>query len=302
MANEEKNEKTIIVSTKVDTSPVSRPEPYLIPVGGRETDLAYQLTGKTLRIGREAPCEILIEDPHVSRLHAHIVCSNEHQISIKDLGSTNGVFVNGKKILEVELKENDKILIGTRAHFKIQFLDAEDFERRQRNFRSANLDELTGLYNRKYFNDVLSREFSSCRRSNEPLSLLMFDIDHFKKINDTYGHLAGDIVLKSIGSILQRSLRLENVACRFGGEEFAIIFRGLKGENVVPIAERLRKAVEAETHAFKEHQLKVTISIGIATLESSNFDTYEDLIHRADDHMYEAKETGRNKTVVKSAA
>lgn len=302
MSEEEKNEKTVIVSTKVEPSTPAHPEPYLMPVGGRETDLAYKLTGHTFKIGREKPCEIIIEDPHVSRVHAEISCSKDNKITIKDLGSTNGVFVNGKKVLEVELKENDKILIGTRAHFKIQLLDAEDFETRQRNFRSANLDELTGLYNRKYFNDVLSREFSSCRRSNEPLSLMMFDIDHFKKINDTYGHLGGDLVLKNIGIILHKNLRLENVACRYGGEEFGVILRGVRGSGAAPIAERVRKAVESEVFTFKDQVIKVTISIGIATLEGTNFDTSEDLIHRADEHLYEAKETGRNRTVVKTAA
>ncbi len=302
MSDEDKNEKTVIVSTKVEPSTPAHPEPYLIPVGGRETDLAYKLTGHIFKIGREKPCEIIIEDPHVSRVHAEISCTSEDKITIKDLGSTNGVFVNGKKVLEVELKENDKILIGTRAHFKIQLLDAEDFETRQRNFRSANLDELTSLYNRKYFNDVLSREFSSCRRSNEPLSLMMFDIDHFKKINDTYGHLGGDAVLRNIGQILHKNLRLENVACRYGGEEFAVILRGVKGTSAAQIAERVRKSVESETFSFKDQAIKVTISVGIATLEGTNFDTSEDLIHRADEHLYEAKETGRNKTVVKSAA
>ncbi len=301
MSNEEKHEKTIIVaSAKMEITPSAPPDPYLIPVGGRETDFAFKLTGLTLKIGREKPCDILIEDPHVSRVHSEISCTPDYKITIKDLGSTNGVFVNGKKISESELKENDKILIGTRAHFKIQFLDAQDFETRQRNFRAANLDELTGLYNRKYFNDVLSREFSSCRRSNEPLSLMMFDIDHFKKINDTYGHLGGDLVLKTLGRVLQKDLRLENVACRYGGEEFSVIFRGLKWDAVAQIAERIRKGVENESFTFKEHTFKATISIGIATLEENNLDTYEDLIHRADEHMYEAKETGRNRIVAKA--
>jgi len=169
-------------------------------------------------------------------------------------------------------------------------------------FRAANIDNLTQLYNKKFFMDVLSKEFSFSRRNRQPLSLMMLDIDFFKKINDTYGHMAGDLVLKTVGQFLQKTLRLENIACRYGGEEFAIILRNVSTETAHSIAERIRKTIEAEKIDYLGQIISVTTSIGIATLENSNFETIEDLIRTADEFLYEAKEKGRNQTIFQKAA
>ncbi len=218
------------------------------------------------------------------------------------MGSTNGVFVNGKKVVEQQLRDGDKILIGTRLYFKFVFQDAVDQNYQQNLFRAANIDGLTQLYNKKYFVDALSKEFSFSRRNRQALSLMMIDIDHFKKVNDSWGHMAGDLVLKTLGLFLQKNLRLENVACRYGGEEFAIILRNVNADLALMIAERLRKSIEAEKVVFRGKDIKITISIGLATLDGSNFETIEDLIQKADENLYAAKEGGRNRTVLKKAA
>jgi diguanylate cyclase (GGDEF)-like protein len=218
------------------------------------------------------------------------------------VGSTNGVFVNGKKITEQQLCDGDKVLIGTRLYFKFCFQDAVDQSYQQNLFRAANIDGLTQLYNKKYFVDALSKEFSFSRRNNQALSLMMIDIDHFKKVNDTFGHMAGDLVLKTVGQFLSKNLRLENIGCRYGGEEFAIILRNVGSELAWGIAERLRASIEAEKINYRGKIIRVTISIGIATLEGTNFDTIEDLIQKADECLYEAKEKGRNQTAAKKAA
>ena len=295
-------DKTIMITERADHEERSSTyEPYLIQISGRETGQMYHLTTGNLKLGRDPACQIILDDPHISRVHAEIV-ANGKDIVVKDAGSTNGVFVNGKKITEHKLNDGDKLLIGTRLYFKFCYQDSVEQNYQQNLFRAANIDSLTQLYNKKYFVDVVNKEFSFSRRTKEPLSLLMLDVDHFKKINDTYGHVAGDLVLKSIGSYLIQHLRLENIACRYGGEEFAIILRNVGGDLAEHIAERLRKAVESEKVVYRETPIQITVSIGIATLENQNFDTIEDLIQQADQHLYEAKQTGRNRTVYRKIA
>lgn len=296
-------DKTVIITEKVEVPERSSTyEPYLIQISGRETGQMYNLTGRTVKLGRDPTCQIILDDQHVSRTHAEIVNKNGTEIIIRDAGSTNGVFVNGKRVKEQVLNDGDKILIGTRLYFKFCFQDAVDQNYQQNLFRAANIDGLTQLYNKKYFVDVLSKEFSFSRRNGQPLSLMMMDIDHFKKINDTHGHMAGDLVLKCVGQYLQKHLRLENIAARYGGEEFAVILRNVNAELAMMIGERLRKAIETEKIFYRGKLITVTVSIGIATLDGTNFETIEDLIRRADEYLYEAKEGGRNRVALKKAA
>lgn len=257
----------------------------------------YNLAGQTIRIGRDATCQIILDDPHVSRFHAELCCRSGNQVSIRDLGSTNGVFVNGKKIVEQALLDGDKIKIGTRHYFKFTFQDAVDQNYQQQLFKAANMDSLTQLYNKKYFLDAFSKEFSFSRRNNNPVSLLMIDVDFFKKVNDTHGHMAGDLVLKRIGQYFAQHLRLENIACRYGGEEFAIILRNVSHDRAEHVAERLRRDIEKDKMAYNGTTINVTISIGIATYDNGNFETVEDMIQKADDCLYKAKETGRNRSI-----
>ena len=300
--DEDKRDRTVIITEKVEVpEKTSQLEPYLIQISGRETGQMHNLTSRTVRLGRDATCQIILDDPHISRLHAEIICKSNTEISIKDLGSTNGVFVNGKRVQEQSLMDGDKILIGTRLYFKFCFQDAVDQNYQQNLFRAANIDNLTQLYNKKYFIDALSKEFSFSRRNTQPLSLMMIDIDFFKKVNDTFGHMAGDLVLKCVGQYLQKHLRLENVAARYGGEEFAVILRNCGGEMSLLIAERLRKALENERILYRGKTIQVTISIGIATLEDKNYETIEDLIRSADERLYEAKESGRNRSILRAA-
>lgn len=300
--NDNNGERTVIVSTKGEQKDTkSKLEPCLIQISGRQTGHQIILTNRHLKIGRESTCEISVDDPHVSRIHAEIFWQDGKPV-IRDLGSTNGVIVNGQRVQEHALNDNDKILVGTRLYFKFTYQDSQEQSYQQTLFNAANIDTLTSLYSRKFFQDILAKEFSYAKRTKQPLSLMMVDIDFFKKINDTYGHLGGDEVLRKVGQMFKTSLRMENIASRFGGEEFAIILRNVHSALALQIAERLRTAVAAEAIPFKEKRIPITISIGVATMDADNFDTGEDLIQAADESLYEAKETGRNKTVVKKAA
>ncbi len=298
-------EETIIFSEKTEKSTATgvhqKVEPYLIQLSGRETGQNYNLSasGGVIKIGRDVTCDICIDDPHVSRVHCEIA-TGDGKMVLKDLGSTNGIFINGNKVTEQVLNDGDKILIGTRLYFRFSYQDAQDQNYQQSLFRAANIDALTQLYNKKYFQDVLPKEMSFSRRGNENLSLMMLDVDHFKKINDTHGHLAGDKVLKAIGQHLSKHVRLENVACRYGGEEFAIILRNCNPEMAYLVAERIRTAIQSESIQFRDAKVNITVSIGIATYVNDCFATMEDFIQRADEFLYEAKKTGRNKTVTSS--
>ena len=200
----QREDRTIIITEKIELPEKTNTyEPYLIQISGRETGLQFNLSGRTVKIGRDPQCDIQVDDPHVSRQHAEVVSKSKTDILIRDLGSTNGIFVNGKRVKEQQLLDGDKVLVGTRLYFKFAYQDSVEQNYQQNLFRAANIDGLTQLYNKKYFIDVLSKEFSFSRRNNQPLSLMMLDLDHFKKINDTYGHMAGDLVLKSVGHYLQ---------------------------------------------------------------------------------------------------
>ncbi len=291
-------EKTIIYANETNSTTGKAPkvEPYLIQLSGNETGQNHRISAKTIRIGRDITCDICVDDPHVSRLHAEVV-SVGTDIILRDLGSTNGIFVNGNKITEHRLLDGDKVLVGTRLYFRFTYQDSHDQNYQQSLFKAANMDALTQLYNKKYFLDVLPKEMSFSRRGKEHLSLMMIDVDHFKKINDTHGHLGGDAVLKAVGAHLNKQLRLENVACRYGGEEFSVILRNCTTELAHTVAERLRRSLEAERIQFGGKEIQVTISIGIATLFNENFATIEDFIHKADEFLYQAKRSGRNRTI-----
>ncbi len=286
----EKTEKSAVADLK------PKAEPYLVQLSGKETGQNFALKGRVIRIGRDASCEICLDDPHVSRFHAEVILDGGAPV-LRDMGSTNGIFINGNRIQEHRLNDGDKVLVGTRLYFRFTYQDAHDQSYQQNLFKAANMDALTQLYNKKYFLDALPKEMSFSRRTNENLSLMMLDIDHFKKINDTYGHLAGDRVLKAAGQQISKAVRLENISCRYGGEEFAVILRNCSPELAHTVAERLRMSIEQETIVFRDHKIRITVSIGIATYVNENFATIEDFIHAADELLYEAKRGGRNRTV-----
>lgn len=300
MSNDGKTDKTIIVQLKTEPEKVTSTEPFLVSISGRETGKAIALKDRNLKIGRELDCDLILESPHISRYHAEIIWKGS-ELLVRDLGSTNGVFVNGKKITEEILHNGDKILFGTQLYYKLVFQDSVDQNYHLSLFKAANTDPLTQLYNKRYFMEFLEKEFSFSRRTGQPLSLIMLDIDHFKAINDTHGHVAGDQILKNMGSILASQIRLENIACRFGGEEFGIVIRGASSAQSRLVAERLRVAVNDQSVDFRGKKIRFSVSLGVATFDGKNFQTAEDLLLKADELLYKAKELGRNQTVSQAA-
>lgn len=190
---------------------------------------------------------------------------------------------------------------GQVDHVGIIVYDVTDVVSAQKEFESANrqlqslsrTDGLTGLNNRAFWQECLEREFDRFARLQEMSTLVMFDIDHFKKVNDTYGHQAGDMVIKTIANILKEHARKTDVIGRYGGEEYGAILVGTNGQNAITFAERLRSAVEATVIQYGEHKLSVTISLGIAEVNIEQNDALG-WLEQADQALYKSKESGRN--------
>ncbi len=254
-----------------------------------------KLEGKELIMGRAAENGLQVEDEGISRKHCKISVAANGHYQLVDLGSTNGTFLNGIKVNVATLQDGDKVQIGATTVLKFSLQDQLDEQYQRSIYESATRDGLTRIFNKKYFMDTLRKEFAYCLRHRVPLSLVMLDIDHFKKINDTYGHPAGDHVLQKVSQKIGETIRQEDLFARYGGEEFALMLRESPADKSITCAERCRKAVDLQQITFNGTPIRVSISLGVATLIDSDFAQPEDLIAAADKYLYRAKRAGRNR-------
>lgn len=287
------SDKTVItvISDDLEARPVPT-QACLVVIYGEKIGRKYDLTEKAITIGRSSKADIIVDQESVSREHAE-VSNQEETVVIVDQGSTNGTYVNDKLITEHILQDGDFIKIG-RTMFK--FLSGGNIEQsyHEEIYMLTTMDGLTQVYNKRYFMESLNREISRADRYKRALSLIMLDIDHFKKVNDTFGHLAGDAVLKQLASVIKERIRCEDIVARYGGEEFSIIMPELSSENATVFADRLREMVENSSFQFDDAAIPVTVSIGIATMIGELIESQE-LISIADEKLYQAKRSGRNR-------
>jgi len=270
-------------------------EPCLVLLIGPEIGKRYGLPKGKLLVGRDVTSSIMLRESSVSRRHAEIAVGKERTV-VRDLGSTNGTYVNDRLITSATIHDGDIVKFG-RVIFK--YLSGANIENayHQEIYRLTTTDPMTQVYNRRYFMEALAREISRARRYGHPLSLLMIDLDRFKQVNDTHGHLAGDHVLKMVGRSLQRSLRHEDILARYGGEEFATILPETSQERALQVAERLRRAGAKRAYSFDGFPIPVTISIGVAELAEEDEEFGRTLLQSADRCLLEAKEQGRNRAL-----
>lgn len=267
---------------------------YLVVLQGTNVGEMHKIEGPELVVGRAVSATVRLNDDGISRRHCRVVSVNG-QVIIEDLGSANGTVVNGEMVQQHPLKEGDKIRLGATTTLKFTYQDKLDESFQQQMIDAALRDGLTRTYNKKFFQDRLETELAYANRHKTTLSLVMFDVDYFKRVNDTYGHLAGDAVLVHLARITQATIRSEDVLARYGGEEFAVVCRGIALLNAGVLGERLRARVEQEVFDYQGTRLAVTISVGVAALPEANATTPSELVGKADNALYEAKRSGRNR-------
>jgi two-component system, cell cycle response regulator len=253
----------------------------------------FVLDKSPTRVGRGADSQIVLEGDSVSRRHAHLERRAGAWYVVDD-GSTNGTYVNEEQISREQLLVNgDRIKVGPSI---LKFLSGADAEAKYHEeiYRMTIVDGLTQIHNKRALFEALEKELMRARRYERDLSLLMFDIDFFKRINDQYGHLAGDHVLRELARIVQERIRREEVFARYGGEEFVILLPETPLPGAAALAESLRARVANHGFVFQGERIPVTVSIGTA-LMGENDKVAADLIQRADEKLYEAKRGGRNR-------
>lgn len=265
----------------------------LVRMDGPEAGRSYELAAEITTIGRLPDNDIVVEESSVSRNHARIIRKGSAYF-IEDLGTRNGTFLQGVFVQSAELHPGDSVQVGSGVVFSFQHLDNSQLALMRRLYESSTCDGLTGVINKKHFQYRLAGEVAYSRRHDTELGLLMLDIDHFKRINDEYGHPAGDTVLCQVASCVAKQLRAEDMLARVGGEEFAVLLRGISLEGCAALAERLRASVEGLVCRIPGHSLSVTISLGCASLRGADV-TAHVLIALADERLYEAKRLGRNR-------
>lgn len=293
MSESGRNKTVVTVISRISDRPIGK-EACLVVIYGLDLGKKFNLDRPSLIIGRSSKADIQIDQEAVSRNHCKIINTGK-TIMLRDLGSTNGTYINDELVDEYVLRDGDFIKIG-RCIFK--FLSGSNIENayHEEIYRLTTVDGLTQVYNKRYFMENLERELSRCQRYGRDLSLIIFDIDHFKHINDSYGHLAGDAVLKQLAELVKANIRREDFLARYGGEEFAIILPEIDHPSAMVMAEKVRKMVEEEKFRFEKITIPVTVSLGVITHEGSLGEAL-DFIKEADQNMYEAKRAGRNKVV-----
>lgn len=289
--------KTSITRIQITDPQVDGGEACLVLIYPPGSDMGrrFPLSKDQVVLGRGSDCDLVVDRDSVSRRHARVFREGNNW-AVEDLGSTNGSYVNDTQVQQrLYLRDADLLKIGA-AIFK--FLSGKSIEASyfEEIYRMTIIDGLTGAHNKRFFIEFLEREIARCSRHQRPLSLLMFDIDHFKSINDTHGHLTGDYVLREMSRRLLGRIRKEELLARYGGEEFAAVLPETDHQGALTFAEQLRQIVGNEKFEYEGDLLTVTISVGVHTLYGENLSPSA-FIGYADENLYRAKREGRNRVV-----
>lgn len=255
-------------------------------------------------IGRSSKATIQIDQESISRNHAELRCEGG-AFDVRDLGSTNGTYVNDEVIRGVrQLRDGDFLKVGATI---FKFLSSNNLESSYHEaiYQLTTTDGLTQVFNKRFFLETLERELSRSARYGRALSLVMFDLDHFKQVNDVFGHLAGDHVLKQVAQSIRSQLRRDDVLARYGGEEFAIVLPEVERATATVLAEKIRRLVDELVLEFDQARIPVSVSLGVASIEDQPEVSDEarpipaaDFIRRADESLFRAKRAGRNRVAV----
>ncbi len=263
----------------------------LVMIHGSQMGFSFPLDKEEMVIGRSSECDIQIDDANVSRKHAKIR-NQDNDFLVSDLQSTNGTFVNSRKVTEAALEDGDLLMISSTV---LKFVSSASIENRffDQMYSMLTTDYQTRIYNYRYLVHRLQEEFSRCVRYGRPLSLMIYDIDNFKAVNDSFGHPAGDLLLSKSTQLVSSHLRSDDVYARFGGDEFCILCPETTLDQMLNMAERIRSLMSAANFTFKDWKLDVSVSIGAAEL-TDDLKSPDQLLAIADKALYRAKKSGKN--------
>jgi diguanylate cyclase (GGDEF)-like protein len=270
-------------------------ETCLVSVYGPNLGRRWSLDREEIVIGREGNCDVPVPIETVSRRHCRLR-RRGGEILLTDLGSSNGTALNDAALApneEFALRSGDRIRVGSAIFKYLRGADVESLYHEEI-YRTMIADGLTGAYNRRFFTEILEREMARCQRHGRPLSLLFFDIDHFKVVNDNFGQLSGDHVLREVADLVREQVRRENCFARYGGEEFAVMLAETSLEAAREFAERLRERVEVHSFQVGSESTAITISVGVAAMSEDQREP-ADFLAAVDARLHEAKSAGRNR-------
>jgi diguanylate cyclase (GGDEF)-like protein len=287
-----------IERAKLDSARLRRNHASLVVMQGAEIGRDFRLRRGAMTLGRAAEADIRLPDDLASREHARVEftwddAAQAAMYHLVDLGSTNHTFVNSHRIDRVLLQDGDKIQIGDTV-LKFVLLDDIESQFHEEVRNRITYDQLTGLLTKESLYLALDTELKRCLRYRLPLAVLMMDLDRFKSVNDTHGHLMGSHVLAEVGRLIRTSVRAADLSARYGGEEFVAYLAETTQLGATQAAERIRKSIESHPFTLDAVTIRVTISIGIALCPEHGSDI-KSLVARADKALYNAKESGRNR-------
>ncbi|MGO9464743.1 MAG: diguanylate cyclase [Isosphaeraceae bacterium] len=297
-------------STHLCTSPfaaaageraIAQTSAYLIMVSGGIPGTMFRLAEQPASFGRAADCTYHVHDITVSRLHAVFTIDSVGDVYVGDEESTNGTFVNGVRLgarRPVLLHDGDRIQLGNTVILKLVRLEPHDEEFQREMFERTVRDTLTGLYNRAYFLNQIRALADRNANIGLGLAVLMLDLDHFKNVNDLYGHVAGDTVLREVAAVLRESTRGEDLVARYGGEEFVVALPVASLAPAVARAERIKTSLARRPIRAGGDEICVTASLGVAFNPPNQAKNEHALIITADRALYQAKSAGRNRVVL----
>ena len=246
-------------------------------------------------IGRGGDASVRVDDGAVSREHCRVWVRPDGAVVLTDLGSTNGSIVNGQPVDEILLAEGDKIQVGLSTIFRFSLNDRLDETYVDHIYQTSIRDVLTGVLNRRYLLECLERDLGLARRHDMPMAVILVDADHFKSVNDSFGHRGGDEVLKELARILTSMQRKESVLARYGGEEFAVLLRNVDPAGAEVFAERMRVAVDQHRFPVIGASVRLSVSMGVAVTTADGVAEPEAILDRADKYLYLSKARGRNR-------
>jgi two-component system cell cycle response regulator len=271
----------------------ARDRGVLVRVDGPSNGQVFSLETAELLIGRGPQSTFRVPDEGVSRRHALLIHTRGHYF-IQDLDSSNGTFLEGRRIKRAPLMEGDLIQFGPHASFRFCMMDLKQEQAMMRLYEETTVDALTRVSNRRFIDKRFDEELAFALRHQSDLAVVLVDVDYFKHVNDRHGHAAGDIVLRCIAEVITDLLRTEDVLARYSGEEFLVLLRGIPHSGATAVAERIRLAVQNAQLRVGRVTLRVTVSASVASLSSCPSNTKEDLIAQVDERLYRAKHQGRN--------